>query len=370
MALPTPVKSYIVSPNNLMVTVQPNQQPWADRIRDIAKWLSIATTQLLAIAPGYSHVGSCDSTTLSPIGGSGLNLWDPGIGNIASFGDFLYRWYNYLSGPPMAPWIVMGLPGGAQICIGFERDSPTGNHFRVLYSASGAFANPVSGYYLPQAADQRVICDSVFGYSQVGVFNEDGQGITNSNANRSSYNQQIQVMAATDGSGFAMFSFVDNAMGFGLFFSTGLEQPVSATWSGVAPNDLPIMLATVYPTVRRIVYYNAIGIAPTTPGVSWALGGTVLGACNTGGDLSFTRPVTWNVLPDSDVSAFGVYPIPIYGYSSTGNQTGLKGVLRDIWWGQALGSCTLYPVSGPPQFVQLGDIIVPWQSATLPLFAG
>jgi hypothetical protein len=334
------------------------------RTKDITDWLTIATTQLISLGVGFTHVASCDTVSNSIIGAGGPNFWDPGIGDMPAFRTMLYNWvYNYsVSGN--APWIVLLLSSGAQLCIGFQYSS--GNYFRVVYSETAAFANPVGAGYMPEAPDGKLLYSSSFGYGSYGPFNEDGQGIANSAADHSSYNEQIQVVAATDATGFNLFSFRDNFANFTIMFSEGLEQPVNGTWTGTG---CPTCVVTARPAVGRLVMgINYLTALPTTVGVTWITSAALLYACDPGNG-SFPRTVTWNTIADSDVSGFDLYPIPVYAVSSTTTQTGTKGVWRDTWWGQASGSCNVYPSTAPTQFIQLGDVVVPWAGSTEPLFA-
>ena len=364
MSLPTPTKTYSASPNNLLTTNGPLPGDYADRVKDIADWLTIATTQLIALSVGFTHVASCDSASTSLIGAGGPNLWHPSIGDVPAFRTMLYKWVNDYTLIGNAPWIVLLLSSGAQLCIGFQYTS--GNYFRVVYSETAAFLDPIGAGYMPEATDGKLLYSASFGYSQHAAFNEDSQGVVNSAQDHSSYNEQIQVVAADDATGFNLFSFRDNFANFTIMFSEGLEQPVNGVWTGAA---CPTCVVTARPTVARLVRgANYLTALPTTIGVTWTTSGALLYAWNPS-DGNNPRTVTWSALSDSDVSGFDLYPIPVYAVSSTTTQTGTKGVWRDAWWGQAGGSCNLYPSVAPTEFVQLGDVVVPWAGSTEPLFA-
>ena len=143
--------------------------------------------------------------------------------------------------------------------------------------------------------------------------------------------------------------------------------------SGLATN-----LLTTYPQHSRVARYRDYPyyVQPNVPATTfWAAGcclSTWMNNVSPFYDQSngeYNRPLfAISAVPDSDVSAFDILPIPVYALSSTYTSNGLKGVMRDLWWGATGGSRTLYPSSGTAQFVQLGDVIVPWTAGVDPLF--
>lgn len=70
-------------------------------------------------------------------------------------------------------------------------------------------------------------------------------------------------------------------------------------------------------------------------------------------------------VPDDDS---GDYPVSAIGLASGTPATygPRRGALDDIWWGStAISSGDTYPASGSKDFVQLGDLVLPWNGTTM-----
>jgi hypothetical protein len=388
MALPTPTKTYLVSANNYIASNGPLPSQWEARHVDIARVLCTFTTKLIGLGVGISHVASSLPASRSLV--AGTNLWNTdnagNTTNITNFGNYLYNatgasgtapfsWNVYGS---FSPWIVLSVPGGGQLCIGFAsgNNASTGwppnttmGVWKISYSPGGLFnlaGTPNGG--LPAASDELLLSYQAFFPYYSGndaSFNIDNEGIINKNQNQGNYNLQIQVVAANDGSGFWMGAFRNNSCALFLYFSLGLDSPIS---SGNWGTNVIFHLDRA-PLFSRIVENNSTQFkAAFTNSSTWDFRAAAF----------YTRNqwVRWSPLIDNQLGSYAMYSVPFYAFSPggspTGPNTGLKGIMRDIWLGQTQASPAVYPASpANAQFVHFGDYILPWSaSAPAPLFIG
>jgi len=74
---------------------------------------------------------------------------------------------------------------------------------------------------------------------------------------------------------------------------------------------------------------------------------------------------------DAEVDQFPIYPFQIFSQKFPG----IKGSLTDIWWGTYGGNCCVYPstysMTGASgiKFIQISDIVVPWDGVSIPQFS-
>jgi hypothetical protein len=395
MALPTPSVAYTASANNYITSNGPLPSQWQNRSYDIANMLCTLTTRL--IQSGFAiHYASSVPNARSTVN----NLWDiddPAMAaGISQFGNTLINaaitygsniWqpspgYTYIS------WIVLDLTQGGQLCIGFYFPSPLDinrSGFKISYSPSSDFGSSIPGLtdlQIPTAIDEIKLYDNGFApidaSSPYGItnywraiFDNDYQGILNTAQNRGNYNLQVQVVTANDNSAFWMAAFRDNDCAQFMYFSFGLENPVT----NVPWNTCPIFYIDRGPIFSRIVENNSTSLlkaAFTTPSPSstgWTFGGAAL--------YSRNQYCRYNPSIDDDVGEYVILPVPFFAFSPvslgypTGQYTGLKGLIKDMWVGQTQTSPAVYPATGPAELVQINDFILPWDTAAAaPLFIG
>ena len=186
MALPVPVKTWLISPNNTLPTNGSSNTDYTGRSKDVADFFGTLITSLLSLGAGNIVViGSSDgrSNIGSPPIFDGTNYWLPSTTN---FRDSFYDlWNNGLWDKSI--WIVleMGSPGADQIAISFTRQVFGTGAFEIYWSPSGAFAPPLNNTRRPEAPDQVMLTYSYasyvpsYGLVGYGIFNKDFQGIIN-----------------------------------------------------------------------------------------------------------------------------------------------------------------------------------------------
>lgn len=392
MALPTPSKTYTASANNYITSNGPLPSQFLPRLYDIASLLCMLSTRLITNGFATHHASSVPTTRPAYSGSpTGVNVWDVDdptmAAGIDSFGDALVatgysasfsgQWTTIGS---YSAWIVLDLVAVGQLCIGFYSPWATNGNaggFKVSYSPGSLFGATISGLGnldIPTAVDEKILYNSAiqpYYGSDFGGFNNDNQGIINTAQNRGSYNLQVQVVTADDNSGFWIGAFRDNACAQFMYFSLGIENPVTPTpWS-----TCPIFYIDNAPVFSRIVENNSTSFltaafnSPSNSSVGWTFGGAAL--------YSRTQYCRWNPSVDDDVGEYVILPVPFYAFSPaeigypTGRYTGLKGLIRDMWVGQTQTSPAVYPATGPIELVQVADFILPWDtSAAAPLFIG
>jgi len=359
MSLPTPTKTYFVDENTILTTSGPLPGDYDLRKKDIADWLGIMVTKLISHNGDGAlvvHKGSSDGVTKNTIaGGGGTNLW---VQNSTDFKNSINANMGYGYYAADSIWVVLEFLAAGQLMLGFEKST---NGWKVGWSPGKHFIDPV-GTDLPTASDYVQI-QNVTGGGSNGIFNMNNQGILNDAQDHSSYNHKVQVVLANDGSGFYCASFRDNAVGYVMYFS-GLDNAVGAPWSSAVSFFMSDNPSERYLAKR---WSSAGGTSLTVTGSAMQLNtpsATIPYVWNTDDSV---HPVIWNVLGDSDISGgFDMFPIPLYSKSNSGTATGIKGTLRDLWWGQDGGSMTVYPSTGAAEFVQIGQVVFPWLSTADP----
>ena len=380
MALPTPTNTWLISPNNAVYTNGSNNTDSDGRRKDIADFLGTLVTQLIVLGAGSVVCkGSSDGVSTST---TGVNYWVSGSPN---FRTSVYNATNQYGSGSVATWVVFSLGSGAgapQIAITLGQSS--GNtydprYFSMYYSPSAGFTLPSTAYDRPTAGDEVQLaywnCLSNWG----GLFNQDNLGIVNTGNSFTSYTQQIHVGLGTFGGqpvSFYAVSYHSFFPGFVLWFG-GLDNAVVTTtgsprnWTtakacftsgNLAQKNLvgpygdaaglqirstyePNGLRAVMPSTQN---FDAAGNSTNYQGVAY-------------------NPVVYNAVPDLETGLLPVMPIGAYSH----NYKGIKGLFSDIWWGASNGNANVYPASGSVEFIQVNDVIFPWNTMVAsPLFTG
>jgi hypothetical protein len=372
MALPVPVKTWLISPNNTLPSnVGPTDS--AGRTRDLADFWGTVVDQLLALSSGtISVVASSDGiNNISPPTIPSANYWTAGSANMRQ-GMFQY----FESGGWLSLWVILQI-GPSQLSFCFYRDL---QQFVAYWSPSGAFVAPSTNTSRPVAGDEILLTfsPSVGYFRNYGIFNKDNQGIINQTNNYLNYTQQVQVGLASDLSGFYAVSFRSQVACEVLWFGT-LQNAVWTTppynWS-----TAKVMFHSGNLTYRQYAGYYGQGtgqgwqprstldsngvylLAPAIPANGFDVGSS--GTCY--GDVP-NNSIVYNGTVDLDTNAYPLSNVSVYSPS----RYGLKGVLTDLWFGPANGSTYTFPSSAPlaPNFFQANEFVFPWDGATPILFA-
>ena len=384
MALPTPMNTWSISANNTVFTNGANNTDYNGRIKDIADYLGTLATELLTLGGGQVVcVGSSDGVAnISPPTLNGFNYWTPGSTNLRN------SIYSCVTGyGPPAVWIILQLGSSAgspqvAITVGQNAGGPYDpRFFSMYYSPSGAFAAPATQNDRPVAAlDEVLLGFWHLNTNNGGLFNQDGLGIVNSSNSFTSYTQQIHVGLGFSPAGppvsFYAVTYHSFFPSFVIWFG-GLDNAVVTTtasprdWTtakacfqsgnlaqrnlvGPYGDGAGLMIRSTYePTGIRAVMPSVQNFDSSTNGSNYQ---TVA-----------YNPVIYNAIADLETGLLPVLPIGAYSH----NYKGIKGLFSDIWWGASNGNANVYPASGPVEFIQVNDVILPWSvSAASPLFTG
>lgn len=373
MALPVPVKTWLISPNN---TLPSNVGPtdYNGRTRDLADFFGTVVSQLLALSASLptaiAVVGSSDgvSNTSSPAL-TGVNYWVPGSAN---FRQKMFDFFHSSGGPSL--WVVMQF-GTSQLSFSFAKNT---NNFTAYWSPSGSFAAPTASNLRPIAGDEVLLWYTYAGYYQnYGCFNMDSQGIINSANNYLNYTQQVQIGLASDLSGFYAVSFRSQVAAQVIWFGS-LQNAVWTT----PPYDWSAAKAMIMSGNLRFAQfggqYNESTGNGWQPRASLDSNGVFFmppcipnnGSGSTNGNVYASIPLNalmYNATVDLDTNAFPLSSVSLYSPT----RRGLKGTLTDVWFGPANGNTYTYPASAPtsPSFFQANELVLPWDGTTTILFA-
>lgn len=370
MSLPIPAKSWLISANNSSLTNGVTNTDSIGRKRDVADFFGVLATELITLG-ALTVVGSSDGVSnVSPPTLGPTNYWLPGSTN---FRDAVFQALgpSYIGVQP-CPWLILQL-GAGQLAFTLGHNDPiTGRNFVVYWSPAGLFTAPADPNHRPEASDEQklVTCQC----SDNNLFNQDSLGIINSSNAYASYTQQIHVVLANDLSGFWAVSYRAFQPAFFMWFG-GLSNPITTT-TGTG-NDwatAKAMFVSGNLTQRQIVgpYGDTLGYQMRSTYEPNGIRAVMPCGPNFDGNGNPTtyqgvayNPLIFNAYVDLDTGLLPIFPIG--AYSPTWK--GIKGILTDVWWGASNGNANVYPSSGPIEFVQINDVIVPWAiSAPAPLF--
>lgn len=389
MPLPTPAKTWLISPNNTL----PSNTTITDsygRGRDLADFWGVVVQRLLSLSGSLITVrGSSDGTnnaSASPTM-NGTNFWTNASTNFRSgvLNGFTTSTVNSV-------WIVLRFgTGGSELALTFFGGGQTttfpNRRFLAYYSASGAFVAPVNNQSRPTAPDEVL----VFGRGNIGgnggvdwfnnpqtagIYNQDNLGIINTANSYLNYTQQVHVGLASDLSGFYAVSFRAQAPALIVWFGT-LQNAVTNTgsfnWSTakvffMSGNQTFAQFGGIFNAGWNIGYQarsnlDTAGVLLVPAAIPNLSGNTA--AANYG--TVALNSIMYNATVDLDTNEFPISPISLYSPV----RFGLKGLLTDLWFGPANGNTYTYPASAPtaPNFFQANDFIFPWDGATQILFA-
>ena len=372
MPLPTLSKTWVISPNNSLPTNGTSNTDSIGRQKDIADFLGTVVTQLIALSGGLvTCVGSSDGVTnVSSPTLNATNLWTSGS---TDFRNGVQGVFNGSGSIVNTPWVVLDFPEG-QLMMCFHQSASV---FVVGWSETKVYVAPASATNRPTAVDEAVlqVWTSTY-YTNLGMWNQDTLGITNSANSYSSYTQQVQVGLTSDALGFYAVSFRANVPAFVIWFGK-LQSPIVGTLPGSYDwTDAYVMMMSGNQNVRQVCgpQYDASGYQPRASYDTNAARFVV--PCIASGNTS-TFSGNYDSWPgnayqysgsaDADTGTYTLAPIGLYSPT----RSGIKGVLTDLWWGPGGGSTYTYPASAPlaPEFFQANDLVFPWDATTTILFS-
>lgn len=375
MALPVPVKTWLISPNNTLPSNVGPADPQG-RARDLADFFGTVVTQLLALSATLptpiTVAGSSDGTSnTSPPTIPSANYWVPGS---AVFKQNLYDYFG--SGSASSLWVVLQF-GPSQLAFCFERAT---SQFTARWSETGAFVAPVASNLRPTAIDEVLLFYTSAGFfGTYGNFNMDGQGIINSSNSYLNYAQQVQIGLANDLSCFYVVSYRSQAVAQIIWFGTMQNAVIAPPYDWSAAK---VMFMSGNLRFRQYggQYSESTGngwqpratldsngvflLPPVIPNNGFNSGGG-------GGGVVYQdvplNALMFNGTVDLDTNAFPLSNVSVYSPA----RYGLKGVLTDVWFGPANGNTYTYPASAPlaPDLFQANDLVLPWDGTTTILFA-
>jgi len=336
MSLPTLVKTYEVSPNNVGGVTSASYYIDAQRTMFAIKQALTGGDGNITTAP-WLVSRSSDSVTAD------------GSDNWGAYTNVVFN-----SAGIAHSWIVLKQPGtkGYEICIDCSNGT-SANYFTMFWSPSGGFNAGAGGTdgtttARPTASDEIAIFPFLSATQRwlgsLGAFNSKVHCVSSTDgdittvwvmiATHCAFFLRLEVVPDGDWTDNVWIRFGYNGAGqnqfnFDKFASVVSGYPWQWTWaqeSGV--------------TFRLYPSFEAIGTTETA-----------LTYINSG-------------IPDDKSGDYFMGPIGLWGDQSP--YRGKRGNCTDIWWGQQNLNGSQYPDAGTLyQFVQIGDVILPWDSATV-----
>lgn len=222
-------------------------------------------------------------------------------------------------------------------------------------------------------------------------------GMICSSNSASNYNQRIHTALASDLSSFYVTAFRDGKHTFFMWFG-GMEDGISSVatgrdWSKIkfafANGGQPFTKQFGYPYFDQYsstgsycfdgmqirCSYDKDGVKAVIPAVCGMNGPNANYSQGLGTSSDTYCGVGLGALigygnKDAEQDQYPVYPIQIFSQK----YPGIKGSLTDLWWGTYGGNCCVYPstyssigASGI-KFIQINDIVVPWDGISIPQF--
>lgn len=391
MPLPTPAKTWLISPNNTLTSNTTTTDSYG-RGRDIADFWGVVVQRLLSLSSNSITVrGSSDGTTnISPITMNGVNLWTNASTNLRSgvLGGFTTTTVNSV-------WIVLRFgTGGPELALSFVGGSSSpvpsfpNRRFVAYYSPSGAFIAPANSQSRPTATDEVLIFGRGNGFSNngvdwynnpqtAGVYNQNNLGIINTSNSYANYTQQVHVGLASDLSGFYAVSYRAQVPALMVWFGTlqnAITNSGSFNWSTakvffMSGDQTFAQFGGIYNQGWNIGYQarsnlDTAGVLFMPAAIPNLSGSTAAGNFET---VALNSIMFNGSGVDLDTNEFPISPISLYSPV----RFGLKGILTDLWFGPSGGNTYTYPSSAPtaPNFFQANNFIFPWDGATQILFA-
>jgi hypothetical protein len=244
-------------------------------------------------------------------------------------------------------WIVLNLPGmGAKTAVCFDCANATPGNMAIVLSGSAGFGAANGGAdgtatARPTATDEVIVCAAASSWG----------GPSAAIAHR------VSAMLSTDGQCLRVFMFRNAGVATCLIIDTA-KSPL-AQW--LVP-----------------VYGCLIGLAASTPGDPGACSYTSLyNSANSKSYLGASCALQFTgegdgtsligqtmTFADEDSGDWWMGGMGLY-FTTPGHR-GKKGQVFDLWWASTLqATANAYPNAAPLlQFMEIGDLIVPWDGAT------
>jgi len=243
-------------------------------------------------------------------------------------------------------WIVLEAPvGDVQICLNTGWNNTIPERIEVVVSLSGAFTGG-STTNRPTASDEVIASTSTTNILPTTTFNS-----------------TVHCSISDDGEQTRLFVMISGVVYITLIVGeladtpTGLTDPSFVIYAGVGSASDMLSISNIWNNcVLRCNDGGAFTVRLSGEAVQV---GTTAGSF----DLFSSYPV------DNAFSAeWHMGPVGVWGVSGS-PQAGKVGNLPDVWWGQEnVNTGDQYPSTGTLyQFVQLGDLIFPWDSTTVAL---
>lgn len=310
-------------------------------------WLH-STNNVIATGQNFSGYGEL-SFTWKTFMTTGLVAWTVVASSDAATADLTDRWINAAAcnthdnpGQPHS-WIVLqndAIATGFQICLDLDENSGGSDTIFDMYVSEAIGFTGGTTTNRPTAADEVTVASSIGRHQWCETDLTVDPAI-------------LHMQRSSDGEIWRWWIFVNGVLR-GL---TSIEKPAAAQpgwtipWVTVAPWDW--YASTAYnPSYGHLndskihTASRADGAGRTTLYVtSEGFGTEMLGQNQTNG-------------ADLDSGAFPFFPMGLY---SDVVPRGRLGTLTDMWWGSTFpASGDHYPADISRQFVQVGDVIVPW----------
>lgn len=318
MGTPVLSKTYQFDVNNSVITDYPTF------------WYSFKEI-LKAFSPGWTVAGSCKWSVAG--GMDAVDRW-------ATSGDVVID----TAGNP-GSWIVLenaNLLGGIQWLINPRQDGSGFPTSIYMHISPGGLYTGGSATTLPTATDQVTL-------------------LTNANLLRnavSTLNIRLHAMMSTDGEKTRVIT-TDGGASRNLFL---IEEPTQAVSGWVNPW---VAISIAYDGVSQPTTFENLANITTYCSSNYGAGVRMPLYCTSEGwkfdAISSAAGQRLTFANDLDSSGWPICPMGLV--SETATMRGRHGQLSDIWWGStAINDGDHYPDSLPRQFVQIGDVILPWDT--------
>lgn len=247
-------------------------------------------------------------------------------------------------------WIVLqqaALAGGAfQMCVDLKKTGGNQSSIMEVVISEGGLFTAGSATARPTATDEVLTSEGV------------GQSMWTGGQNLTVNPGRMHIQMSTDGKITRWWIYVAGA-GHSFYSIEEPKNPVSGwttPWICVAPVNR--YAATAY--TPSYIYLNDINVL-TSVRYNGAKHNVFL---TSEGFVSSMCGQTQTYANDLDGNSWPFFPIGIF--CTTAAARGRHGALTDIWWGSVTrGDGDNYPADVSRQFVQVGDLIAPWNGTLM-----
>lgn len=333
MAAPTIVKSYGVRANQRMTSNGNNLLNGLNVAYIIKESLKSTTWGAnAAVVKGSSIAGG---SSYSVGGASPVDYWtSPQLSG-----------YNAGVNPFKSTWIVLQFPAtGAQILMGVCGNTSSLAWATFKYSPGGLYTGG-STSALPTASDEINFIDA-FGPGGTLPANNPYNPTLSATAD-----YLVHQVQSTDGKEIAIYTAsqgVTRAMISIRTLTNALAGWATNSFIFYNPNNTGFSTLSSATSIYTRISGTNYGLYPT-------------------GEIFGSTSITAANIADEDTGTFPAAPIGVM--SLTSPKRGRKGAIADAWWVSTGGEGATYPIDGSKQFVQFGDLLVPWDGTTVPQMA-